>query len=116
MIDARRKLEYIVKEIAAFHENDIGDLQTANSFYTQMIVDEYNSYLMILKNHFRTIKIQEGYQIDFKDKFINFTFNEFMANPGLDLKYSLVLNITPPDVGGSGPWVLPPDPGAAAPK
>lgn len=116
VIDARRKIEYIVKEIALFHESDIGDLKTANVAYTQMIVDEYNSYLTILKSHFRTIKIQEGYQIEFKNEFMNFTFNEFMANPGLDLKYSLILSISPPESGGSGPWILPADPGAAAPK
>ena len=95
--------------MSAFHQEDKTGLLFDNGEYQATMLDQYNAYLALLKRHFKTIRISEGYQLEFKNELINFSFIESMTDPRYSLQYGLRLSIPPPEIGGSGLWILPSD-------
>ena len=95
--------------MSAFHQEDKTGLLFDNGEYQATMLDQYNAYLALLKRHFKTIRISEGYQLEFKNELINFSFIESFTDPGYALQYGLRLSITPPEISKSGLWILPSD-------
>ena len=107
MIDFRHKLDYLATEISNFHNNIDEGVISANSNYQKLIVDSYNNYIKNLKDHYSTVRIEEGYSIEFEKQLMHFKFNPKFIDPSYPVDYTLLMGIPPPPSTGDNPWKFP---------
>lgn len=106
VIDFRLKIQGLAKEISDFHATFDEGIISGNSNYQKLILDCYNSYIKSLKDHYMTVKIEEGYRLAFEKQLMNFNFNPNFIEPNLPIEYTLLIGIPVPETTGSDPWKI----------